>query len=69
MARKKAVEQPVTRLEKLKLLERYLLSRMNVSDEKSFASLARQYRETIKEIEELEGSSGDEDEISKILAE
>ena len=31
--------------------------------------LAKQYRETIKEIEELEGSSGDEDEISKILAE
>lgn len=35
---------------------------------RDLASLSRQYRETIREIEEIEGDGGD-DEISKILQE
>lgn len=34
---------------------------------RDMASLARQYRETLKEIEEIEGNSEQEDEISKLL--
>ena len=35
---------------------------------RDLAALSRQYRETIKEIEELEGSKDTTDEISAILA-
>ena len=31
--------------------------------------MARQYRETLKEIEEIEGAQDDDDEISRILSE
>ena len=37
-------------------------------DGHSMAQLVRQYRETIKEIAELEGDDGDIDEIAAILA-
>ncbi|MBO4863842.1 MAG: hypothetical protein J5517_05730 [Eubacterium sp.] len=67
MARKKAVEKPRTRLEKLKDLEVSLVSALNMADVKSYAAIAKQYRETIKEIEELEGIGNAEDEIEKIL--
>ena len=67
--RKKAVKKEKTRLEKLKELELILQERMQFAEEKSLASLARQYRETLKEIEEIEGSQGEEDELSRILAE
>ena len=36
---------------------------------RDMASLARQYRETLKEIEEIEGATDDDDDIGKILAE
>ena len=36
---------------------------------RDMASLARQYRETLKEIEELEGVTNEDDEIGAILAE
>lgn len=36
---------------------------------RDMASLARQYRETLKEIEEIEGATGDDDDIGKLLAE
>jgi len=36
---------------------------------RDLASLAKQYRETIKEIEEIEGQHNDGDEIAEILAE
>lgn len=36
---------------------------------RDLASLAKQYRETIREIEEIEGTADDGDEISEILAE
>lgn len=35
---------------------------------RDMASLARQYRETIREIEEIEGAGNNEDEISEILS-
>ena len=36
---------------------------------RDLAALSRQYRETIREIEEIEGTADDGDEISEILAE
>lgn len=36
---------------------------------RDMASLARQYRETLREIEELEGVTNEDDEIGAILAE
>lgn len=56
----------MTRLEKLKDLEKTLEHALNTSDIKSMAAIARQYRETIKEIEEIEGID-EADEISNIL--
>ena len=44
------------RLDKLKNLEARLLAAMSEEDGKSLAQLARQYRETIREIEEIEGA-------------
>ncbi len=36
---------------------------------RDLAALARQYRETLKEIEEIEGTGNDESEIDKLLSE
>jgi len=58
----------VPRLEKLKDLERDLRDAMCDADPKSLASLARQYRETLREIDELEKDEDDLDEIARILA-
>ena len=59
-----------TRLEQLKELASILATKIN-SDPgaRDLAGLSKQYRETLKEIEEIEGDSADEDEISKLLAE
>ncbi|MBQ2597310.1 MAG: hypothetical protein II581_05345 [Oscillospiraceae bacterium] len=57
------------RLGKLKDLEDRLLAMMDGADEKTLPALARQYRETIREIEEIEGTGNNDDEISEILAE
>lgn len=57
----------MTRLEKLLELEQELKQLMAKANSRSFAPLAKQYRETIKEIEELEGSEPEDDEITKIL--
>ena len=56
----------MSRLEKLKELERILEHSLATSDIKSMAALARQYRETIREIEEIE-SIDESDEISDII--
>ena len=56
------------RLQKLKELEAMLRVNLDTADVRSLAGIAKQYRETIKEIEEIEGIN-DEDEISKLLAE
>ena len=56
------------RLEKLKELEIRLFSSMEEADERSLPALARQYRETIKEIEEIEGANNNDDAVAEILA-
>ena len=56
------------RLEQLKALAEILADKIN-SDPgaRDLAGLAKQYRETLKEIEQIEGADNGEDEISKIL--
>ena len=58
----------MTRLEKLKDLESELRMLMKKANSRTYASLAKQYRETIREIEEIEGVTDDGDEIAEILA-
>lgn len=53
-------------MDKLRKLEKDLEDLMAKANSRTFASLARQYRETIREIEEIEGNDG-ADEISEIL--
>ena len=57
----------MTRLEKLKRLEDEIYALMQKANSRTYSSLARQYRETIKEIEEIEGSGNNEDEIAQII--
>ena len=61
------INETENRLGKLKALSEILASAIdNVDDMRDYATLARQYRETIREIEEIEGV-GEEDEIAEIL--
>lgn len=55
------------RLEKLKELEDKLYTEMQTAGSREIASIAKQYRETLKEIEEIEGVSNGEDEIDSII--
>ena len=57
----------MTRLEKLQELEKDLKALMDKANSRSFAPLAKQYRDTLREIEEIEGTDGSEDEITQIL--
>ncbi len=57
------------RLEKLRELEAMLKANLQTSDVRSLAGIAKQYRETIKEIEEIEGGENDGDEIAQLLGE
>ncbi len=59
----------MSRLEKLKELEEELYQAMKKANSRSIAAISRQYRETIREIEEIEGGNGEENEIDKLLAE
>ena len=69
MATMKSVTARGTRLEQLKTLARVLAVNIDSSkDAKTLPQLAKQYRETIREIEEIEGAADDTDEISEILA-
>ena len=56
------------RMEKLKLLQDKLEVSLETCEDKSLAAIARQYRETMKEIEELEGAGATDDGISEILS-
>ena len=68
MARKlKTVTARGTRLEKLKALASILADRLDTCSEKETAQLAKQYRETIYEIEEIEGRNDTDDELSEII--
>lgn len=57
----------MTRLEKLKALEQTLLDMMETANSRSMAALARQYRETIYEIDLIEGGEDEDDEIATII--
>lgn len=55
------------RLKKLKELEKRLIRAMDEASERDMAAIARQYRETLKEIEEIEGEGPANDQIGDIL--
>ena len=58
-----------TRLDQLRNLALVLACDIDTGgDGHSMAQLVRQYRETIREIAELEGDGGDIDEIAAIIA-
>ena len=64
MATMKSVTARGTRLEQLKTLARVLAVNIDsCKDAKTLPQLAKQYRETIREIEEIEGAADDTDEI------
>lgn len=58
----------LSRLEQLKCLRDIIADKIN-SDPgaRDLAQLCKQFRETTKEIEEIEGASNGEDEIDRIL--
>ena len=56
------------RLAKLRELEQELHDALMVAEPRAIASIARQYRETIREIDELEGEDDDGDAIAAIIA-
>lgn len=56
-----------TRLEKLKNLEEDLLELMGKANSRAYPALARQYRETLREIDEIEGGDNEDDEIAAII--
>lgn len=63
-----------TRLDKLETLARELAKSIDLAYQdtdsiKQLAPLAKQYRETIKEIEDIEGAEVKDDAISEIIAE
>lgn len=70
MSRKKlkTVTATGTRLEQLKVLARILADKLDNPEEQNTAQLAKQYRETIYEIEEIEGMNDADDELSRILS-
>ncbi len=56
------------RLKQLQTLAGVLASSIdNCEDDRALPALAKQYRETIREIEEIQGGESDGDEISEIL--
>lgn len=58
-----------TRLEQLKELLEILAEEIDARPgARDMASLARQYRETLKEIDEIEGADTDGDEITELLS-
>ena len=64
--------QAVTESSRVEQLRELLLILAKEIDDgpgaRDMASLARQYRETLKEIEEIEGTNDDTDEIAKLLS-
>ena len=66
MATMKSITARGTRLEQLKQLAKVLASGIDACED--CRALTKQYRETIREIEEIEGADNDTDEIGAILA-
>lgn len=66
----KSITARGNRLEQLKQLARVLATNIDdCEDHKNLPQLAKQYRETIREIEEIEGANNHGDEVSDILGE
>lgn len=55
------------RLTKLKELETKLANALDECEGDKVAPIAKQYRETLREIEELEGQKGNNNDIADIL--
>ena len=53
----------MSRLDKLKELEIELHRQMQKANSRTIAAIARQYRETLKEIEEIEGVGGNKVDV------
>lgn len=69
MATMKSITARGTRLEQLKQLAKVLAAGIDTcKDCRALPQLTKQYRETIREIEEIEGAKDDTDEIGAILA-
>ena len=60
-------QQKKTRLEKLKEHELEVLEMMSKANSRAYAALAREYRATLAEIDQLEGGENDGDEIASII--
>ena len=69
MATMKSITARGTRLEQLKQQAKVLASGIDACEDcRALPQLTKQYRETIREIEEIEGADNDTDEIGAILA-
>lgn len=69
MATMKSITTRGTRLEQLEQLAKVLAAGIDdCKDCRALPQLTKQYRETIREIEEIKGADDDKDEIGKILA-
>lgn len=69
MATMKSITVKGTRLEQLRQLAKVLASSIDACEDcRVLPQLTKQYRETIREIEEIEGADNDTDEIGAILA-
>lgn len=65
----KTVTSKGKRLDKLKELAKILATNIDeCTDVRALPQLAKQYRDTIREIEEIEGTDNSGDEIGEILA-
>lgn len=70
MAELTRIVHSATRLDQLRELLEILADEIDQRPgARDLAQLARQYRETLKEIEEIEGSEREDDDIAKILSE
>ena len=69
MATMKSITVRGSRLEQLKQLAKVLASGIDTCEDcRALPQLTKQYRETIREIEGIEGADNDTDEIGAILA-
>lgn len=71
MSRKKlkTVTCKGTRLEQLKALAQILAEKLDDPEEQNTAQLAKQYRETVNDIAEIEEYEDVDDELGRILSE
>lgn len=57
----------MSRLDKLRELEAQLRELMDYANTRSYALLAKQYRDTLREIDEIESGDEGDDEIALII--